>query len=217
MPQDLVFGTHNFILCGVSLVMLVGSAAAVADDWVTKGFITTYCKDTKGEVVLWSYIFYCTKFYELLDTLFLIMRGANLQFLHVVHHAIVPFLFWMYMTQAFTGQWMQVTLNCAVHVVMYHYFGTMSFSPGRKLWWRNYITVMQITQFVFDMVGTLPWLFIPECFARVDATPFGWECLYAGYSVGILFSFLFGKILVKSFAAPAEANTNGAKETKKAK
>ena len=215
--QDLVFGIHNYVLCGISLVMLLGAGAAVVDDWVHRGFLSVYCNDRRGEVVFWSYIFYVTKFYELLDTFFLILRGNSLQSLHVIHHGIVPFLFWMYLLQEFTGQWVQVTLNCAVHVVMYHYFGTMTLQPGRKLWWRKYITVMQIVQFVIDMVGTLPWLVIPECIARVDEKPYGWECLYSGYSVGILFCFLFGKILVKSFQEPARKAGVAPGEAKKEK
>ncbi len=45
-------------------------------------------------------------------------------------------------------------INSSLHVVMYSYYFLSSFGPGiqKYLWWKRYITKLQITQFVIFIV-----------------------------------------------------------------
>jgi fatty acid elongase 3 len=107
-----------------------------------------------GALFFWCYIFYLSKYYDFFDTLLLVLRKKELGFLHMYHHASLPLLCVLTMNNWRLPVWTGAIINSGVHVVMYYYFGLRMAYPDRKIWWRKYVTVMQIAQF------TLGFLFI---------------------------------------------------------
>jgi fatty acid elongase 3 len=48
-----------------------------------------------------------------------------------------------------TVSWVPITLNLFVHVFMYYYY--FRTAAGAKIWWKKYLTTLQITQFIIDL------------------------------------------------------------------
>ncbi|KAH7953295.1 hypothetical protein HPB49_006925 [Dermacentor silvarum] len=102
---------------------------------------------------------------DFLDTLFFVLRKkeSHISFLHVVHHTIVVFNGWFGLTYGPDGQAaIVVVINGSVHVVMYTYYFLSLLGPEvqKHLWWKRYITQLQLAQFVVLFVHALLPIFM---------------------------------------------------------
>nr|CAB3242166.1 elongation of very long chain fatty acids protein 4-like [Phallusia mammillata] len=101
--------------------------------------------------VCWWYFF--SKYIELLDTVFFVMRKkfSQVSFLHIFHHSTMLINWWLAIKYVAGGQSFFIGLiNSSVHVVMYSYYGLSCFGPKvrKYLWWKKYLTKLQLIQFV---------------------------------------------------------------------
>ncbi|XP_071633424.1 very long chain fatty acid elongase AAEL008004 [Temnothorax longispinosus] len=111
--------------------------------------------------------YYFSKFTEFFDTLFFILRKKNqhVSTLHVIHHGVMPFSVWMGVKFAPGGHsTFFALLNAFVHIVMYFYYMVAAMGPQfqKYIWWKKYLTTMQMIQFVMIMSHQFQLLFI-EC------------------------------------------------------
>lgn len=170
---------HNFILLIWSAAMAYGLIKGVIVDAISNGFQSTCCRETGGTlgtIWFWCYIFYVSKYYELVDTVFLVLRRKPLDFLHIFHHSAVMPLFGVLLQVDATTFWVAAILNSSVHVIMYYYFmyGALpKDSPLRRFLpsidrFKIYITRIQIVQFYIDIFGIAAIVLgLPECRGRV--------------------------------------------------
>ena len=95
------------------------------------------------------YAFYLSKALDFMDTAFIILnqRWKQLSFLHVYHHFMTFGLFWVNSRVAYDGAiYVSVLLNSSIHFVMYTYYFLSQHT--RDIWWKQYLTMLQILQFV---------------------------------------------------------------------
>merc|ERR1739849_18796 len=142
----------------------------------------------------WWYFF--SKFIDYLDSFFFVLRKkwSHLSTLHVVHHGIMPFTAWWGIKFVGGGH----TTFC----------GFLSMGPEvqKYLWWKRYLTTMQLGQFVtFFLHASLP-LFIECDFPKI----FSYVILFHG----AMFFLLFANFYIQSYTKKGSKASRKAEVTK---
>ncbi|KAG0416460.1 Elongation of fatty acids protein sre1, partial [Dictyocoela roeselum] len=104
----------------------------------------------RNSLCWYIYLFYLSKYYELVDTIILHINKKRASFLQTYHHAgaiIATFLLTNSKTQM---GWIFISLNTFVHSIMYLYFAFTCI--GIRFKYKHFITNMQIMQFLAGIV-----------------------------------------------------------------
>ncbi|XP_012267801.2 elongation of very long chain fatty acids protein 4-like [Athalia rosae] len=104
---------------------------------------------------VWWYYF--SKLLEFCDTFFFILRKKDnqLSFLHVYHHSTMFSLWWIGIKWVPSGStFLPAMVNSFIHVLMYSYYGLAALGPSiaKYLWWKKYLTILQLIQFTAALV-----------------------------------------------------------------
>ena len=159
---------HNVVLVLSSAVMLGGVLVESwrrlrrdGTSWPPFPLCEVVGRTARGPLYYWSYVYYLSKYYELLDTALQLARGRPPPHfvLHVYHHAAVLFMAWAWCEYQQTLHFIGLAWNTAVHVVMYTYFLQRTIT-GKVPRWKSFVTLFQIVQFAFSMVATACTLYI---------------------------------------------------------
>lgn len=182
---------YNFILVIINTYLFIGSITSFRyglDYWGCGEALSI----RKRHLILhYGHLFFHTRYLEFFDTFFFILRKktSQISFLHVFHHGVVPTL--MYIGLKFYPvpfNALLPTTNMFVHIIMYAYYGLATFpSIHRYLWWKRYLTTMQISQFALLLLHcSQPLMFMnyPGC----DFPP-GLVAVNSG--IGLVFLLLF--------------------------
>ncbi|KAL3909837.1 MAG: hypothetical protein SGPRY_009284 [Prymnesium sp.] len=104
-----------------------------------------------GPLYFCSYLYYLSKYYELLDTALQLLKGrAPPHFgLHVYHHSLVLLMAWGWLEYVQSLQYIGLLFNTSVHVVMYYYYFLKA--KGVDVWWKRFVTKFQIFQFAISL------------------------------------------------------------------
>ena len=148
-----------------------------------------------------GWIFYFSKFIEFLDTIFFVLRKKESQVttLHLIHHMTMPFNVWFTIRFAPGGHSSFCSfLNSFVHVVMYAYYGLAAIGPqmSKYLFWKRYITKIQLTQFVLIMGHSFQLLFRDCDYPRIFMA-------YIGF-YSIIFMIMFSDFYITAYKKKQE-------------
>ncbi|XP_028177946.1 elongation of very long chain fatty acids protein 4-like [Ostrinia furnacalis] len=169
---------------------------------VDKGLFPRKCEH--DEVTLytiaalyWKYM--ATKILDLFDTIFFVIRKKYNQvtFLHVYHHSFMVVITWVCLKYDPSDHWaFMAVMNCLIHSVMYTYYGVAALGPryARYLWWKKYLTMMQLIQFVLVIGHVVIQTYTSEC-------PMHASSYWIGLSNLALFICLFTDFYKKRYRA----------------
>jgi len=152
----------NLFLTLLSLIMLIGIGLPVLKFGLENGPLEAICdsKDQrwKGPGFFFLAVFAYSKYAELLDTAFLIIRRRPVSFLHWYHHCTVLAYSWFACIVKFSPGYYFAIVNCFVHTIMYWYYYRRA--SGVFLSYDKFITVIQMAQMVLGVIVTGVWTFL---------------------------------------------------------
>ncbi|KAG1698499.1 hypothetical protein DVH05_015038 [Phytophthora capsici] len=144
-PLQFLYNPLQVVLCSY-MCMEAGILA------YRNGYSATPCnafnaeKPVMGNVM---YMFYLSKILDFFDTIFIILgkKWKQLSFLHVYHHLTIFAIYFMNFRVAYDGDiYATIILNGFIHTIMYMYYFVSAHT--RDIWWKKYLTAMQLIQFV---------------------------------------------------------------------
>eukprot|EP00923_Selenidium_pygospionis_P015036 GHVN01026096.1.p1 GENE.GHVN01026096.1~~GHVN01026096.1.p1 ORF type:complete len:396 (+),score=51.23 GHVN01026096.1:115-1188(+) len=171
----------------------------------------TYAHDPCG---LWVVLFVYSKYIELIDTAFIVLRKKPLSFLHWYHHVTVLLYSWDSALREQPCGLVFVAMNYSVHAIMYYYYYLAS--DGRKRSWGRIVTLLQISQMVVGLATTAAGLWYATVYpeivyleAKDGLTPTNVGCYVskANLGVGVVvyasYLCLFVQFFLKRYTNPS--------------
>ncbi|KAG6008590.1 hypothetical protein E4U21_004230 [Claviceps maximensis] len=121
-----------------------------------------------------GWIFYLSKFYEVLDTFIILAKGKFSSTLQTYHHAGAMLCMWAGIRYMSVPIWVFTLVNSFIHALMYTYYTVTAFSIRVPLVVKRTLTTMQITQFVagasYAIVHSFVAYVVPVTVTKVAAT-----------------------------------------------
>ena len=147
---------HNFSLSLFSGAITYLSGIEIYNqlpDYSINTIVCTSFQETPSLMFI-VYAFYLSKYWEWIDTLFLILKDKRVSTLHYYHHSSTPILSYintMYISIS-PSYIYAVFLNCLVHTIMYWYY---LFPRGFMRKHKRKITQLQIFQHIYMLLCTV--------------------------------------------------------------
>ncbi|GLJ54858.1 hypothetical protein SUGI_1178100 [Cryptomeria japonica] len=130
LPLDRISAIYNSLMLVMSVIVLVGCLEATVEEikemkWLRRknsGVELMVCfplgTRSAGRVFFWSYVFYLTKYYELLDTFIMILGKKSVKFPQILSTTVPIFVcfFWLEFSQSL--QILCILTNTVMNVIL---------------------------------------------------------------------------------------------------
>lgn len=130
--------------------------------WFTVPDLSTHPNSLLLLNISWYYLL--LRISECIETVMFVLRKKfrQVSFLHVFHHVSVILSVYLYTKYgAFTIAGFELAFNALIHVVMYAYYFLSACGPSiqKYLWWKKYLTTLQLIQFVIMIMRNVTLVF----------------------------------------------------------
>lgn len=192
----LYYNLFNVVVNSIGFIIGMWETNFSADIW---GCST---KKLSPLLVYCGYGYFLLKYVDFLETIFFLLRKKfnQVSFLHVSHHCLMPNLCYFGMKYIPNRHVAFIPLiNSLVHAIMYTYYYLAALGPqySKFLWWKEYITRIQLIQFSIGIFHSLHPFFVPGCHYKTKIFAVG-EFFQALFFLSTFSSFYFQSYRKKS-------------------
>lgn len=165
---------HNAALCVYSAWTFVNMASYQFGSFY-KGYVQggkaglaeAFC-DRQGNLfpdalAYFGYFFYLSKYYEVIDTGIILLKGKKSSLLQTYHHSGAILTMFAGMKFLATPIWIFAVFNSFIHTIMYFYFLCSCLHIKTPAILKRSLTMMQITQFLVGGSLAASYMFVPNC------------------------------------------------------
>ena len=144
-----------FFMWNMFLSVSSGIGAALLFPIIYKDITMTddygICSNPSANNPIFVYVcilFNFSKFLEFIDTIFVVIRKSQLEFIHWYHHIVTCLYCWHCSYIAMSSGKFFVLMNLSVHTIMYFYYALYAIGNKMLYPYRKVITVIQTNQMV---------------------------------------------------------------------
>ncbi|KAK7205112.1 ELO family [Myxozyma melibiosi] len=164
---------HNLFLCLYSAWTCLGMSSSIVGTLIdsfraqqrsSSGVWRGLCSVNEGiwarGLSYYGFLFYLSKFYEVLDTVIILAKGKRSSVLQTYHHAGAMLSMWAGIRFASPPIWIFVVFNSLIHTLMYLYYTLTGLNIRAPKAVKRALTTAQICQFVFGGSLAFAHLFV---------------------------------------------------------
>lgn len=158
---------HNAAMSVFSMVVFLKTFSIVFRG-LTSMPLRDFIEDLDGAICKqlsnWIWLFYISKYYEMVDTAILFQLNKTSTFLQMYHHAGAIIACWLVSLSESSSGWIWVVLNSFIHSLMYCYYALTV--VGIRPPFKRVLTFLQIGQFFSGLVFCFLYIRNPNVFSK---------------------------------------------------
>ncbi|KAI6235119.1 Elongation of very long chain fatty acids protein [Aphelenchoides besseyi] len=189
----------NFGLAIFSIIGCIRFAEDFLVTWNEFGLTHALCHSCNpdGVAAFWSLAFAVSKFVELGDTLFIVLRKKPLIFLHYYHHAAV-LIYTIHSGAEHTAPGQAfISMNYFAHAFMYSYYAYTALGRKTPRWVSMAITTIQTTQMLAG-VAVSTYVYYIKVYEDIPCQQ-SMANLYLAFIIYATFAFLFIQYFINAY------------------
>merc|ERR1712139_204232 len=198
-PYSIFNISYNIAMSIFSLAVTILTLDAMRRLPIMQNDCDLYNNDRVFDSAMWY--FYLSKYVEFVDTIFLIVRGKDVSWLHYLHHIGAPINMGIIYWSRIEAGWIFSLLNGIIHTLMYGYYGVTSLGYRVPGLFKMTLTTLQIAQFLTGFTILYFYASVP-CWAASAERMMAWwyTYLYVGTVLVLFVSFYVKTYIMKQVA-----------------